>query len=180
MSHDVELPAIIAVRLDLLNSDLDAGLWPQFRFVLKSGAKVLFRIFECAPVSEQPSYFLGNSNRIARKGMADMKSAQKLTSIVQSLHSEVMQLQSDAGNYNKIVEQIDLLSAVSWDLRRQLQRSRERPKFTSSERSTLPSKIVNLLLEGEYAPLVSSDPSTQAITRGYCLFTYPSGYSQPP
>ena len=94
--------------------------------------------------------------------MADMKSAQKLTSIVRSLHSEVMQLQSDAGNYNKIVEQIDLLSAVSWDLRRQLQRSRERPKFTSSERSTLPSKIVNLLLEGEYAPLVSSDPSTRA------------------
>jgi len=91
-----------------------------------------------------------------------MKSAQKLTFIVRSLHSEVMQLQSDAGNYNKIVEQIDLLSAVSWDLRRQLQRSRERPKFTSSERGTLPSKIVNLLLEGEYAPLVSSDPSTRA------------------
>ena len=68
MPHDVELPAIIAVQSDLFNSDLDAGLWPQFRFVLKSGAKVLFRIFECVPVSEQPSYFLGNSNRIARKG----------------------------------------------------------------------------------------------------------------
>jgi hypothetical protein len=94
--------------------------------------------------------------------MLTMKSAQKLAAMLKDLHTEAMQLKNAGRSYSEIAQQLELISAVSRDLCRQLQKhSNKRPRL-EVEIEHLPNRVVQALLHGEYAALVSRDFSMRA------------------
>jgi hypothetical protein len=93
-----------------------------------------------------------------------MKSAHKLATMVRDLHAEAMQLADDACNSGEIVQHLKLLSVVSLNLSRRLRnRSSKRSELPIAKR--LPIRIVQLLVNTEYAALISGD----FVTRGQYL-----------
>jgi hypothetical protein len=83
-----------------------------------------------------------------------MTSTQTLRSIVRDLQAEVEDGRVDHG---EIVRRLEMLSFVSDDLNRKLRRQLRRLSQPKGHMPELPERIVNVLLHGDYAALISRD-----------------------